>query len=364
MSILSLVFKPLAYISLPYFLLRSLSSASPTCRYYIRLYVYMSTLATIGACSSFISAAMAMVGQKYNVNWVVARLFYGVAGRLMEIDVVIEGEEYLDTRPAVLMCNHQSVLDILFLGRIYPKGSSIVAKKSIQYSPIGPFMTMSGAVFIDRGNSAAALRSLAAAGETIKHHKTSLWVFPEGTRHLSQETDLLPFKKGSFHLALQAGIPIVPIVVENYWWLYRKGEFGKGTVKVRVLPPVSTTGLTSADASELANRVRDQMLVALRDISRPGAESARNLPGPVPATQKTSKELSRESTPTTGSVSASGTPSGQTQGLDVDSVASLSQRVKSEGSVGSHSTQSVSENGAETEEDEGMVLVGRPGSSS
>lgn len=118
MSILASIFRPLAYISLPYILLRSLSSTSPACRYYIRLGVYFSTMATVGACSSVIAATMAMVGEKYNVNYVVARFFYGVAGRLMEIDVQVEGEEYLGTRPAVLMSNHQSALDILVVGRL------------------------------------------------------------------------------------------------------------------------------------------------------------------------------------------------------------------------------------------------------
>lgn len=77
----------------------------------------MSTMATAGVVGSFLAAGMAMVGEKYNVQYVVGRMFYNVAGRLMGIDVVIEGEEYLDVQPAVLMCNHQSVLDILTVGR-------------------------------------------------------------------------------------------------------------------------------------------------------------------------------------------------------------------------------------------------------
>ncbi|TFK96590.1 1-acyl-sn-glycerol-3-phosphate-acyltransferase, partial [Pterulicium gracile] len=266
MSLLSLVVKPLAYISLPVILLRSLASISPTCRYYIRLYVYMSTMATAGVVGSFLAAGMAMVGEKYNVQYVVGRMFYNVAGRLMGIDVVIEGEEYLDVQPAVLMCNHQSVLDILTVGRIYPKRTTIVSKKSIQYTPLGPFMSMSGAVFINRGNNASALRSLAAAGETVKSQRLSLWVYPEGTRRSGEDDALLPFKKGAFHLAVQGGLPIIPIVTENYWRIYHKGIFGGGTIKVRVLPPVSTTGLTSADVAELANTVRDQMLKSLREI--------------------------------------------------------------------------------------------------
>ena len=110
----------------------------------------------------------------------------------------------------------------------------MMAKKQLQWMPLlGQWMTLSGAVFIDRGNSAKAIRSLAAAGETIKNRHTSLWIFPEGTRSMREHHDMLPFKKGAFHMAIEAGIPIVPVVVENYWKLYRKGVLEPGTIKVK-----------------------------------------------------------------------------------------------------------------------------------
>ena len=63
--------------------------------------------------------------------------------------------------------------------------------------------------------------------------QVSLWVFPEGTRHLSKESDLLPFKKGGFHLAIQAGVPIVPVVCENYWSIYHKGVLTDGNLRIK-----------------------------------------------------------------------------------------------------------------------------------
>lgn len=109
-----------------------------------------------------------------------------------------------------------------------------MAKKSIQWNPVlGPFMKMSGTVFIDRGNSANAHRSLEAAGEGMKARRTSIFIFPEGTRHSEETPSTLPFKKGAFHLAVKGGIPIVPVVCENYWRLYRKGVFGSGTIKIK-----------------------------------------------------------------------------------------------------------------------------------
>ncbi len=67
----------------------------------------------------------------------------------------------------------------------------------------------------------------------MKRLKISLFMYPEGTRHLGPEADLLPFKKGGFHMAIQAGIPIIPMVTENYWHIYRKAFFGTGVIKVR-----------------------------------------------------------------------------------------------------------------------------------
>jgi 1-acyl-sn-glycerol-3-phosphate acyltransferase len=112
--------------------------------------------------------------------------------------------------------------------------ASIMAKKELQWMPfLGQFLTASGAVFVDRGNNAKAVRSLAAAGEAMHARNTSLWLFPEGTRSMRPYHDLLSFKKGAFHLAVQAGVPIVPVVCENYWHLYRKNVFGNGTLTIR-----------------------------------------------------------------------------------------------------------------------------------
>lgn len=94
-------------------------------------------------------------------------------------------------------------------------------------------MSLSGAVFVNRGNNSEAVRSLKAAGDFMKANTTSLWLFPEGTRSMREDNDMLPFKKGAFHAAVQAGVPIIPVVCENYWRLYRKGVFESGVLKIR-----------------------------------------------------------------------------------------------------------------------------------
>ena len=119
MSFLVSLLRPLAYISLPLFLLRSVSASSPLGRYYVRAAMYMSVMMSVATCSTAIAAGMVLLGRRYDTNFVVARVFYAICKRVMNIRVeVVEGEEYLSTRsPAVYMMNHQSMLDLLIIGR-------------------------------------------------------------------------------------------------------------------------------------------------------------------------------------------------------------------------------------------------------
>jgi len=78
-----------------------------------------------------VAVGMSLAGRRFDINWVVARSFYFLGSRLLDIKFVVEGEEHLETRPAILVGNHQSVLDILYIGRIFPKHASIMAKKGV-----------------------------------------------------------------------------------------------------------------------------------------------------------------------------------------------------------------------------------------
>ncbi|KAJ6610357.1 hypothetical protein B0H10DRAFT_2166065 [Mycena sp. CBHHK59/15] len=320
-ALLSLL-KPVAYASLPHG------------RYYTRTLIYVGTVGFVATLGAFYAAGLALVGRKYDVNHAVARTFYALAGTAMSLSVE-EGS-------AILMGNHQSMLDLIPVGRFYAAG---------------PFMTMSGAVFIDRGNSARAMRSLDAAVNLMRSLRISLWMYPEGTRYSSEYPDMLPFKKGGFHLAVQAGIPIIPFVTENYWRLYHKNVFDSGVIRVRVLPPIPTAGLTAADVPALVTLVRQQMLAALLDISvkvPPPPASEKPAPPPEPASDSSAAAV------------ISDVVSEHTAVMPEDAAfdaASTSNSSTSRESLSGSGFEGVagSENGTETEEDdEGMVLVGRP----
>lgn len=180
--------------------------------------------------------------------------------------------DYLSkTRPAIFVGNHQTELDVLMLGCIFPKWCSVTAKRSLKNLPfLGWFMTLSGTVFIDRANSKNARQAMAGASDEISREKQSVYMFPEGTRSYTKEPTLLPFKKGAFHLAIQSGVPIVPVVVANYSHILhpRTLTFKSGEIPIRVLAPIETKNLIPADVDDLAQKTHQLMLQEVIALTR------------------------------------------------------------------------------------------------
>lgn len=109
-----------------------------------------------------------------------------------------------------------------------------MGKKELLWTPLlGQFMWLAGNIFVDRSDNKRAVQSLKEASDELKRKSTSLWMFAEGTRASQEAPTLRPFKKGAFHLAVNAQIPIVPVVCENYWRLYHEGVFEGDRLKIR-----------------------------------------------------------------------------------------------------------------------------------
>ncbi|KAF7726656.1 1-acylglycerol-3-phosphate O-acyltransferase [Apophysomyces ossiformis] len=232
------------------------------------------TLAIMAAYGVIASLILPLFGKSGLINWTVSRGYYYLGGFLTGISATIEGRENLKLAngPAVLVCNHQTSLDVMLMASVFPKNTSVVAKKAIKYYPfLGWYMTLSNAIFLDRKNRDSAIKEARKAADDIHKKKTSVWLFPEGTRGHSSEITLLPFKKGAFHMAVQAHVPIIPVVIANYHNLYnsKAKRFDAGNVNIRVLPPVSTDGVgdDSASIEKLSVEIREKMLQALKEIS-------------------------------------------------------------------------------------------------
>ena len=194
-------------------------------------------------------------------------VFGDVAGALGDLRLEVIGEHHVwSQRPAVFFINHQSTLiDFVVTSRLLRHGFTAVAKKELQRTPlIGQLFSMAGVAFVDRADRNSAVESLRPAVDTLKMG-TSVVMAPEGTRSLTPR--LGPFKKGGFHLAAQAGVPIVPIVIRNAGEIMWRGAktAKSGTIQVVVHPPIPTEGWTTDDIDGAVHDVRQLYLDTLDD---------------------------------------------------------------------------------------------------
>lgn len=158
----------------------------------------------------------------------------------------------------VIIANHQSNYDLFVFGTVVPHRTVCIAKKSLKWVPLfGQLFWLAGNVLIDRGNAHKARRAMLTTTRTLQHEDTSIWVFPEGTRNLGK--GLLPFKKGAFHMAIAAGVPIVQVCVSNYVTHMQLNRWNSGDVLIRSLPPIPTVGMTSEDIPALMQACQAQM---------------------------------------------------------------------------------------------------------
>jgi 1-acyl-sn-glycerol-3-phosphate acyltransferase len=173
-------------------------------------------------------------------------------------------ERLRDSRPCIIVGNHQSFLDVVTFGSIFPPKTVSAGKREIGKIPVfGWFYRLSGNLTIDRAHARSALASLQEAALAMEREKIAVWFMPEG--HRNQSGTLLPFKSGAFRLAIAAQAPVVPIVAEPLTAIAdtRMRLARRGRLRVRVLEPVPTEGLQHADVPALAARVRDRMQEAL-----------------------------------------------------------------------------------------------------
>ena len=182
------------------------------------------------------------------------------------VSLEVFGQENLwSARPAVFVFNHQSQLDVLILAALLREKFTAVAKKELQTDPtFAAIGWLADVAYVDRTDVAAAKAALAPAVDSLRNG-TSLVIAPEGTR--SPTPRLLPFKKGAFHLAMQAKVPMVPIVIRNAGEVMPAHSLliSPGRVQVAVLPPVSSARWTVKNLDTQVAKVRQRFLDTLAD---------------------------------------------------------------------------------------------------
>jgi 1-acyl-sn-glycerol-3-phosphate acyltransferase len=172
------------------------------------------------------------------------------------VKVRVEGGENIPASPAVYMSNHVSHFDVFaILGFLMVQFRWAVKRELFRIPLFGLAMKKCGYIMIDRANHEKAVESMQLAAGKIREG-TSVLIFPEGTRSVDGQLKT-PLKKGGFHLAIKAGVPIVPITVRGSYEILAKNsnKVCPGTISIRIGSPIEIAGhdiKTLMDATVLA----------------------------------------------------------------------------------------------------------------
>lgn len=181
--------------------------------------------------------------------------------RLCGVDVKVRGLEHLDPKQSyVFVSNHRSYLDASPLFCNTGRRMGVVAKKELLKVPVlGYGMDFVNVISIDRSNRQRAMESMRIATERLRAG-ISFAVCAEGTR--ARPGEMLPFKKGAFYMAVEAGVPIVPLALKNSDRLMGKGTgvAWPGTIEMVVMPPVETAGVSDDEGVQaLVHQVQEMV---------------------------------------------------------------------------------------------------------
>lgn len=189
----------------------------------------------------------------------------------IDVDVVRGHEHLWSARPCVFVFNHQSKLDPILVMKLLRGGFTGVAKKEAKNVPgFGQLFQLAGVAFVERGNTEQAKAAMQPAVDKVREEGVSLVIAPEGTR--SATPRLGRFKKGPFHIAMQAEVPMVPIVIRNAGEVMWRGAqmLRPGTVEIVVLPPVDTSAWAVETIDDHVEEVRGMFVETLEDWPRNG----------------------------------------------------------------------------------------------
>ena len=217
------------------------------------IYLYTAVMGTFSLVGSLVDSAG---------RWQhgCARIWSWLILMTSRISVHVEGGEHvLAGRPTIYCSNHPSAMDIPIMFVHLPVQFRFLAKRELFRLPfLGWHLRRSGHIPVEREQPKAAMKSFEEAVKKI-HAGSSVLLFPEGSR--SRDGSLGPFKRGGFFLAVQAGVPIVPITLNGSREVLPPDTYHirPGRVEIVFHPPIATAGLTAKDVSALSGRVRERI---------------------------------------------------------------------------------------------------------
>lgn len=203
--------------------------------------------------------------------WLARRMWAPSALWLAGVTLEVSAPHGFPAGPAIYASNHESALDIWLLFRTVPRNSlRFLAKSELFRIPVfGWYLRLARFVEVDRHHHARAVEALQAAGRIVRGG-TSLIVFPEGTR--SRDGRVQPFKKGPFVVAMEAGVPVVPIAIAGAAALNPKRQLAVRPGHVRVEVGAPLTPADFADKSELLRAVRRRIIALHESLGGAGGD--------------------------------------------------------------------------------------------
>ncbi len=234
-------------------------------------YLFLILLCTVLMILSAVALVLCMPFDKarrvvHELSRGAVRIFFGIPPFWR---FRVEGLEHVDKEGRyVIVLNHQAMSDIPALYFV-PLNFRWVSKREVFKIPFfGQLLRLHGDICIDRGRAAEAMEQLLREGERWIGRGASVAIFPEGTR--SKDGLIHRFKVGAFELARQAGVPILPVVLEGTERLINKNRTfrWRNQVTVKVLEPVTAAEVAATDPKEMAERIHDRMVEARAEIKK------------------------------------------------------------------------------------------------
>ena len=179
--------------------------------------------------------------------------------------MTVEGQKNIPAGPCVFVGNHRSYYDIPILLTALDAPHGILAKEELEKIPLlNRWMKLLGCVFVKRDDIRASVKALNDA-TAIVESGGSFVIFPEGTRYKGEEGGAGEFKQGAFRIAVKTGAPVVPVAITGARALFENNGnlCHPGTVRIKVLPPIQTAGMSRAEQKQLPDAVRQTILAEL-----------------------------------------------------------------------------------------------------
>ncbi|MFH4979100.1 hypothetical protein AB6A40_005809 [Gnathostoma spinigerum] len=235
-------------------------------RFWVKLLLFGISIALAASFAALISLPFGRSPRNHRkAFWILHRLNFWMA---LNLDLR-NTERLASSDPYIVICNHQSALDVLMVSYIWPDNCVALMKSSLRFAPaFNIYAYLCCDIFVERFVKEEAWKCVDNALSVINTFRCKVWIFPEGTRNCA--SNLLPFKKGAFVLAKKANLPIVPVVISSYkpFYDWETMKFDPhGNVVMYVLPAIDPTSFSDVDS--LIDHCRQKMNDEFRRMSFP-----------------------------------------------------------------------------------------------